>query len=179
MRRLLVLRIIVGIIVIVAVGALSAGGAGAADSGVSIATLAPGVGPAGTAVGFTLAGTDAAGTSQCLTSSAYRLEFLAPDGVLAATGGDTVAVPAGSQAGASVIRLVCYVPDATGRRVIRGLCGRFTVTDPGAAVPPPASASAAVRCSPTPRLALSQSVIAVERALSEAFNPLLSTLRSG
>ena len=168
MRRLLVL----GIVVSAALAAPFALGANAVGDGVSIATLTPGAGPAGTEIGFALAGTDAAGTAECLTSSAYRLEFLAPDGVLAVTGGETVAVSPDAQAGDSSIRLVCYVPDATRRRVIHGLCGRFTVTDPGAAVPPPAAA--AIPCPSTPRLALGQSVITVERLLSAAFNPLLA-----
>ena len=167
MRRLLVL----GIIVSTALAAPFALGANAAGDSVSIATVTPGSGPAGTEVGFTLAGTDAAGTTECLTSSAYRLEFLAPDGVLAVTGGETVAAPPDAQAGDSSIRLVCYVPDVTGRRVIHGLCGRFTVTDPGAAVSPPGAPS--IPCPSTPRLALSQSVVAVERALSGAFNQQL------
>gem|GEM_PF-4193543 len=168
MRRLLVL----GIIVSTALAVPFAAGVNAAGGGVSIATVTPGAGPVGTDVGFVLAGTDASGTTECLTSSAYRLELLAPDGVLVVTGGETVAVPPDAQAGASSIRLVCYVPDATGRRVIRGLCGRFTVTDPGAVVPSPGAAS--IPCPATPRLALGQSVIAVERALSAAFNPLLA-----
>jgi len=167
-RRLLVLAIIVS----AALAAPFALGASGAEDSVSIATVNPGSGPAGTEIGFALAGTDAVGTTECLTSSAYRLEFLAPDGVLAVTGGETVAAPPDAQPGDSSIRLVCYVPDATGRRVIHGLCGRFTVTDPGAATAPPGAAT--IACPPTPRLALSQSVIAVERALSGAFNQQLS-----
>jgi hypothetical protein len=175
-RRLLVLGIVMTAVVSSLV-ATAASGAGGSDDTVSIATVDPAAGPSGTEVGFTLAGTDATGTTECLTSSAYRLEFLTPDGVLAATGGDTVAVPADAQAGDAAIRLVCYVPDATGRRVIHGLCARFVVTDPGAVVPP--AGAAAVPCPPTPRLALSQSVIAVERAISEAFNPVLAAPLTG
>jgi hypothetical protein len=175
-RRLLVLGIVMtAVVAVLAVPA--ALGASGTDDTVSIATVDPAAGPSGTEVGFTLAGTDAAGTTECLTSSAYRLEFLAPDGVLAATGGDTVAAPADAQGGDASIRLVCYVPDATGRRVIHGLCGRFVVTDPGAVVPP--AGAAAIPCAPTPRLALSQSVIAVERAVSEAFNPILAAPLTG
>jgi hypothetical protein len=166
-RRLLVLAI-VAIAALTVPFALGASGAG---DGVSIATVTPAAGPAGTVVGFTLAGTDAAGTEECLTSSAYRLEFLTADGSLGATGGDTVAVPADAKPGAAAIRLVCYVPDATGRRVIHGLCGRFAVTDAGAALPAPSAAS--IPCPPAPRLALGQSVIAVEHALSAAFNQQL------
>ena len=79
MRRLLVL----GIIVSATLAVPFAIGANGAEDGVSIATVAPASGPAGTEIGFTLAGTDAVGTAECLTSSAYRLEFLAPDGALA------------------------------------------------------------------------------------------------
>jgi hypothetical protein len=166
-RRLLVL----GIVVAATVAVPSVIGAAAPADNVAIATITPSAGPPGTEVGFTLSGTDAAGTTECLTSSAYRLEFLAPDGVLAATGGESVAVPPDAPAGDSVIRLVCYVPDATGRRVIHGLCGAFTVTSPGEALPP--ATAAAKPCPPTPRLALGQSVVAVERVLSAAFNQQL------
>lgn len=173
MRRPLVLTLVVS----AALAAPFALGAGAAGNGITIATVTPGAGPTGTEIGFTLAGTDAAGTVECQTSSAYRLEFLAPDGVLATTGGETVAVPPDAEPGGSTIRLVCYVPDATGRRVIQGLCGRFTVIDPGAATPP--TQAGAARCPPTPRLALSQSVIGVEAALSDAFNQRLAAPLSG
>lgn len=168
MRHLLVLGIILSLPLALPVAL----GASRADESVSIATVTPSSGPAGTLVSFTLAGTEAAGTRQCLTSSAYRLEFLAPDGVLGATGGATVVAPPGAEVGESAIRLVCYVPDATGRRVIHGLCGRFTLTAAGGAAPAPGAAS--VPCPAAPRLVLGQSVIAVERLLSEAFNPLLS-----
>ncbi len=139
---------------------------------VEIESVTPPGGPPGTEIAYGLAGTDEAGSRECATSSAYRLEFLAPDGTLVATGGETVAVPATAQPGDSFIRLVCYVPDATGRRVIYGLCAGFAVTSEGQAVPD-ARSTVAADCPPTPRLVLGQSVIAVERAMSEAFNPLL------
>ena len=69
------------------------------------------------------------GREQCATSSAYRLELLAADGTLATTGSTSVAVPDGLTPGEAAIRLVCYVPDSTARRVIFGMCGRFVVTD--------------------------------------------------
>jgi hypothetical protein len=144
----------------------------APSSEVEIASVNPSGGLPGTEISYTLAGTDEAGSEQCATSSAYRLEFLAPDGTLTATGGETVAVPATALPGDSFIRLVCYVPDATSRRVIYGLCGSFVVSAPGEAVPEERQ-TAAADCPPTPRLVLGQSVIAVERAMSEAFNPLL------
>ncbi len=156
---------------VLSVGAVTAGAAQAPPE-VEIGSVDPPAGPAGTEVAYTLSGTDAAGSQECATSSAYRLELLAPDGTLAATGGETVAVPAEAVPGDSFIRLVCYVPDATGRRVIYGLCASFVVTQPGeAATPEPGTVAA--DCPATPRLSFGQSVIAVERAFSEAFNPLL------
>jgi hypothetical protein len=150
---------------------LAAASAAASGSGVSIESLTPSGGPAGTTVNYTLAGTDPAGADQCSLSSAYRLEFLAADGTLAATGGEGVTVPADAAPGKAAVRLVCYVPDSTARRVIHGLCARFDVTDGS---PPPArSGSPAIDCPATPRLTLGQSVIAVERAISQAFNPQL------
>jgi hypothetical protein len=153
--------------VVLAVGAAGAGAAGS----VSIESLTPPSGPAGTDVAYALAGTDAAGAAQCANSSAYRLELLAPGGALATTGGGTVLVPDGTPAGKGTIRLVCYVPDATNRRVIYGLCARFDITD--AATPSESTGKAKTRCPATARVVLGQSVIAVERAMSEAFNPKL------
>jgi hypothetical protein len=162
--------------VLVAAAVLSAGaltaGAAQTDQEVTIATVTPAGGPPGTLVSYGLGGTDDAGAQECATSSAYRLELLNPDGTLAATGGEDVAVPDTALPGDGSIRLVCYVPDATNRRVIYGLCGAFTITAPGDAPPPP-SGTTAKDCPPSPRLTLGQSVIAVERAMSEAFNPLL------
>jgi hypothetical protein len=140
------------------------------DQGVSIATLSPSAGPPGTVVAFTLTGTDADGTQQCTTSSAYRLEFLGADGVLGQTGGESVEVPSTATPGPAFVRLVCYVPDPTGRRVIRGVCAGFTVQPTVATAAQPV----AVSCPSTPRLALGQSVLNVERLLSGAFNAQLS-----
>ncbi len=154
---------------VLTLGALTAGAA--QTTPVSIESVTPPAGPPGTEVAYSLAGTDAAGAQECATSSAYRLELLGPDGALAATGGERVAVPDTAQPGESFIRLVCYVPDATQRRVIYGLCGGFDVTAAGEAAT--GTRGSAVECPPTPRLVLGQSVIAVERAMSEAFNPLL------
>jgi hypothetical protein len=145
--------------------------AGAGTSAVGIETVAPPAGPGGTEVTYTLRGTDAAGAEQCATSSAYRLELLATDGTLATTGSTSVAVPEGLTPGKAAIRLVCYIPDATARRVIHGLCGRFVLTEGSS--PPAETGSAEIDCPSTPRIALGQSVIAVERAMSEAFNPQL------
>jgi hypothetical protein len=151
--------------------AVGAAGAGAATGSVSIESLTPPSGAVGTDVAYALAGTDAAGAVQCANSSAYRLELLAPSGALVTTGGGTVLVPDGTPAGKATIRLVCYVPDATNRRVIYGLCARFDITD--AATPAESTGKAKTRCPATARVVLGQSVIAVERAMSEAFNPKL------
>jgi hypothetical protein len=158
--------------IVLSLGALTAGAAQAPGEDVRIESVSPTGGPPGTQVTYTLGGTDEAGERQCATSSAYRLELLSPDGALSATGGENVAVPDTATPCDSSIRLVCYVPDATNRRVIHGLCAGFVVTAPGEAAPA-ASGTAAIDCPPTPRLALGQSVITVERAMSEAFNPLL------
>jgi hypothetical protein len=155
---------------VLSLGAITAGAQ--APPEVEIGSVDPIGGPAGTQVSYTLSGTDEVGSRECATSSAYRLELLAPDGTLVATGGEAVTVPDTAAPGDSFIRLVCYVPDATGRRVIYGLCGSFIVTAPGEPVPD-VRETVAADCPPTPRLVLGQSVIAVERALSEAFNPLL------
>jgi hypothetical protein len=165
-RRPLAVAAVVTCALALAATAVTAGG-----SKVSIEAVTPSGGPAGTEIAYTLAHTDAAGAEQCAVSSAYRLELLAPDGTLATTGGATVAVPEGVAPGKGAIRLVCYVPDATGRRVIHGLCGRFDLTDGTA--PPARTGSAAIDCPPSPRVTLGQSVIAVERAFSQAFNPQL------
>ena len=166
MRRLPALGVVITAI------ATSTRPATAAPETVSISSVTPSAGPAGTEVGYTLAGTDAAGTAECQQSSAYRLELLAPDGTVAATGGVTVVVPDGVGQGDAAIRVVCYVPDATGRRVIRGVCARFVVS--GAGAPVPAATESAIPCPTTPRIVLSQSVLTVERLLSTAFNPQLS-----
>ena len=169
MRRLLVLGVglmaTAGLVVPISF-------ASAAPETVSITSVTPSAGPVGTEVGYTLGGTDAAGTNECQQSSAYRLELLAPDGTVAATGGITVLVPEGAVVGEASIRVVCYVPDPTGRRVIRGVCARFVVSAPGEA--PPAVSESAIPCPATPRVVLSQAVLTVERLLSQAFNPQLS-----
>lgn len=157
---------------VLSLGALTAGATQVPDDTVSIESLTPASGTVGTEIAYSLAGTDEAGSQQCATSSAYRLEFLNGDGTLETTGGETVAVPPTAKTGDSFVRLVCYVPDATARRVIHGLCAGFLVIQTGEAASG-GDSGAAVACPATPRLVLGQSVIAVERAMSEAFNPNL------
>jgi hypothetical protein len=174
-RHLAVPAVIGALLVSASTAAVTMTGAGAAGGGsggsVSIAALTPPNGPAGTEIAYSLAGTDDAGAAQCANSSAYRLELLGSDGTLATTGGSTVAVPPGTPAGKAYVRLVCYIPDATGRRVIYGLCGRFDVTDGATAAT--TTSKAAVSCPATPRVTFGQSVVAVEREISQAFNPQL------
>jgi hypothetical protein len=76
---------------------------------------------------------DAAAVTACYGSSAFATEFLAADGTRLGTGADTIDVSASAAPGRAWVRLVCYLPDDTGRRVIHGLCA-FTVT--GDAAPP-------------------------------------------
>jgi hypothetical protein len=165
-------RPVVAVALTVLTLAVLAPSVGAGTTGIGIETVTPPSGPGGTEVRYTLGGTDAAGAEECAESSAYRLELLAADDTLATTGGTSVAVPQGLAPGNAAIRLVCYIPDATSRRVIRGMCGRFVLTD-GSAPPPTESGSAKIDCPSTPRIAFGQAVIAVERAMSEAFNPQL------
>lgn len=165
MRHVLALAVALTAIVAPAIPAT------AAPDSISISVVSPSAGPAGTEIGYTLAGTDAGGTAECQQSSAYRLELLAADGVVVATGGVTVVVPEGTEPGEGAIRVVCYVPDSTQRRVIRGVCARFVVSAPGE--PVPAVSESSIECPPTPRIVLSQSVLTVERLLSQAFNPQL------
>lgn len=146
------------------------GSAQDASEGVSIESLTPASGPPGTEIAYTLAGTDEVGARECAQSSAYRLELLAADGTLLTTGGETVAVPDGAAPGEAFVRLVCYLPDATGRRVIHGLCASFTITEGSEAA---TESGFAIDCPPTPRVTFGQAVIGVERAISQAFNPML------
>jgi hypothetical protein len=129
--------------------------------------------PAGTTVSVAPSGVDEAATTACFGSSAFATEFLAADGTRLGTGGETLDVSASAAPGRAWVRLVCYLPDATGRRVIHGMCAPFTVSGEGA---PPAEATSDASCPPTPRLVLSQSVLAAEAALSTGFNPVLLPL---
>ena len=171
MPRSLARLLVTCIAAVVLVGlAVLPGGAQDPRDGVSIGSLTPPSGPPGTEVAYTLAGTDEAGARECAQSSAYRLELLAPEGTLLGTGGETVAVPDGAAPGEAFVRLVCYVPDATGRRVIHGLCASFTITEGSEAA---TESGFAIDCPPTPRVSFGQAVIGVERAISQAFNPML------
>jgi len=137
-------------------------------------TVEPTEAAAGTAVGVRPSDVDDAAVDTCSSSSAFASELLADDGTRLATGSETIDVPATATPGRAWVRLVCYLPDATGRRVIHGLCAPLTVTGEGAPVVEPDSGDAS--CPPAPRVVLSQSVLAAAAALSAGFNPVLSPL---
>jgi len=135
----------------------------------------PSEAPPATTVSVAPSGVDAAATTACFGSSAFATEFLAADGTRLGTGSETLDVSASATPGDAWVRLVCYLPDVTGRRVIHGLCAPFTVSGAAAA---PAEPAADASCPPTPRLVLVQSVIGAAASLSAGFNPVLSSLEA-
>ena len=132
-------------------------------------TVDPAEAAPGTAVSITPSGVDAAAVETCLSSSAFATELLADDGTRLATGSEAVDVPATATAGRAWVRLVCYLPDATGRRVIHGLCAPLGITGEGAQPVdrPPTDAS----CPPAPRIVLSQAIVAASAALELGLQP--------
>jgi hypothetical protein len=79
------------------------------------------------------------------------------------------------------LRLICYVSDATGRRVIRGVCSSFDVVDAnttviGASSNAVAGSTVNVPCPAAPRTVVSESVIASQTTLGEAFNLIIKPL---
>lgn len=140
------------------------------DTGELGVTVTPAEGAPGTEIGIAPSGVDADALSECRLSSTFVAELLGVQGDLLATGGETILVPDDAPPGSASVRLICYVPDATGRRVIRGLCTTFVVT--GAAETGGASGG----CPPAARVVISQAILEVESALSEGFNPVLSAL---
>jgi len=166
-------------VVVVAVVALVVALAGvtvaaAADDTVGIGSISPTSGAAGTDISYTVVGSPNA-DSECRGSSAFATEFLAGNGVRLGTGSDTIAVPDGATPGQAYVRLVCYVSDETGRRVIRDVCASFEVSGGSAATPPPTSgATIDVPCPPAPRVIISHSVIRAQTAVGEAFNKILT-----
>jgi hypothetical protein len=136
-------------------------------------TLEPAEAAPGTAVTVRPSGVDDVGVDICSSSSAFASELLADDGTRLATGSEAIDVPATATAGRAWVRLVCYLPDATGRRVIHGICGALTVTGEGAPAAEPAATDAS--CPPAPRVVLSQSILAAAAALSDGINPVLAS----
>lgn len=135
------------------------------------ADVAPASAAPGSEVSITPRGADAAATQQCFGSSAFHTELLGADGARVATGEQSIVIPDNAPGGAASALLVCYVPDTTGRRVLRGWCGSLTITGGTAA-----TTAGAPGCPPSPRLVVVESVIKAEAALSEGFNPVLSGL---
>jgi hypothetical protein len=140
----------------------------APDADAPAITLDPTEGPPGTEIAITPA-VDAQGVESCVSSSAFRSELLGPDGAILATGAEAIAVPANATPGVHTVRLICYLPESTGRRVIHGLCAPFVVTggEPGAAVS---------GCPPAPRVVVGQAILEAAAGLSNGFNPVMAPL---
>ena len=174
-RRILILMFAVAAVLGTA---LLSAAAGAVEPPVGFGTVNPASGPPGTEITYGVIGSPNADT-ECRGSSAFATEFLAADGTRLGTGGDTVGVPASAAPGPAFLRLVCYVSDSTGRRVIRGVCTSFQVTAPGTprgAAKRSAAAAATIDepCPAAPRVVVSQAVIRSQTALGEAFNQVIS-----
>lgn len=147
-------------------------------AGQGYGSVSPASGPPGTEILYTVSGSPDA-DSVCRGSSAFATEFLGPDGVRLATGSDTVTVPDTATPGAGFLRLVCYIPDSTGRRVIHGFCAAFEITAAGSAPGAPAVAGAEPindPCPPSARIVASQTVIRSSTALGLSFNEIIKPL---
>ena len=158
--------------------ALSATAGAQSGDEVGFGGLQPASGPAGTELSYTVVGTPDADTV-CKASSAFSTEFLDEQGLRLGTGAATIAVPTAAQPGPSFVRLICYVPDDTGRRVIWGVCAAFEVTASGGAAPTtpaPAGGTANVPCPASPRLVMSESTITTQNNLGRAFNAVLTAV---
>jgi len=152
--------------------------AGAQDaSGVGFGSVSPGSGPPGTEISYTVAGA-ADADSVCRGSSAFRTEILASDGVLLGTGGDTVAVPQTATPGPGFVRLICYIADATGRRVIHGFCASFEILAAGTAAGAPTASAEPINvpCPASARLVVSQGLLDASTALGSSFNLIIKPL---
>jgi hypothetical protein len=173
LRRVLMSTVVAAILVGAAAPAM------ADDSG--FGGIDPSSGPSGTEIGYTVVGPGPTSDSECRGSSAFTTELLSVTGTRLATGADTIVVE-GAVPGPAFVRLICYIPDDTGRRVIRGVCATFEITTPD--VPPGAPRTAAAGntldepCPAAPRVVASQSVIRVQGRLGEAFNRVLTGLGS-
>ncbi len=152
--------------------------AGTADDTAGIGSLDPGSGPPGTDITYTVVGSPNA-DSECRGSSAFATELLDATGTRISTGDETVAVPDSATPGQAFVHLICYIADATGRRVIYGVCSSFEITDAGTPAGAAKTATGATvdePCPATPRLVTSQSVIDTQTTLGLTFNEVLSNL---
>lgn len=140
----------------------------APDDDAPALTLAPTEGPPGTEITVSPA-VDGPAVEACIGSSAFRTELLGPDGAVIATGAEAIAVPANATPGVDAVRLVCYLPDATGRRVLHGLCAGFVVTGGD-------DLAGDTGCPPAPRVVVGQAIIEVAGGLSNGFNTVLPAL---
>jgi hypothetical protein len=166
--------------VVVLAAAWPAASASAGDDAVGFGSLDPSSGAPGAEIHYTVVG-GAIADSECRASSAFATELLASDGVRLATGADTIIVPDTAAPGTAYVRLICYVSDATGRRVIRGVCTSFEVLAAETTVAPtPKTGAAGVTvnepCPPSARVVVSESVIGSQTALGEAFNQIIKPL---
>ena len=163
---------------LLALGLASPAGAGAADYSSGFGSLEPGSGPPGTTISYTVVGSPDA-DSECRGSSAFATELLDATGARIGTGDDTIAVPDSAAPGQAFVRLICYIADATGRRVIYGVCSSFEVTAAGSAPGPAKTATGPTineGCPATPRMVASQSVINAQTSLGLAVNQVLAGL---
>ena len=134
-------------------------------------------GPPGSSISYTVVGSSNASV-ECSGSSAFSTEFLAGDGVRLGTGATTIGVPAQAAPGRAFVRLICYVSDVTGRRVIHGVCTGFGVTAPGTGVGPRKVAAPGATidepCPASGRLVVSQAVIRAQTHLGETYTHVLT-----
>jgi hypothetical protein len=178
-KELPVLRrvLMVTVVVVATLGALAAPvwGDDAGFGGIS-----PSSGPPGTEISYTVTGPGSTSDADCRGSSAFRTELLAEDGTRIATGENTISADAAATPGPAFVRLICYIADETGRRVIRGVCTPFEITAPGSPAGPATSAPAGSTldepCPAAPRVVASQSVLEAQGRLSDAFNQVLTNL---
>ena len=175
-------RIRILVLVTAALAALVAvpASAGTTDDTVGFGSMSPASGPPGTEISYVVVGSPDADT-ECRGSSAFATEFLGADGVRLGTGGDTIGVPETATPGTGYVRLICYVSDATGRRVLRGVCTSFEVVDANTTVIGSSSNAVAgstvnAPCPAAPRTTVSESVIASQTTLGEAFNLIITPL---
>ena len=78
--------------------------------------------------------------------------------------------------GPAYLRLICYIADATGRRVIHGFCGAFEVLAAGSPAGAPVTGTINDPCPPTARLVVSDTILRASTALGSSFNQVITPL---
>jgi hypothetical protein len=164
----------VTVILVLAVGAV-AGAQTEPGATIGFGDVTPGSGAPGTEITYTVVGSPNA-DSECRGSSAFATELLASDGTRLATGADTIVVSDAATPGPGYLRLICYIADSTGRRVIRGICAPFEILPAGSAAGASGTGPISEPCPPSGRVLASQSVIGVSGALGQAFNQVITPL---